>query len=318
MERREDRLIVLNAEHFGYSKKAIKYWNSAGYTYKYFDWEKIDGIGDFNCVQVLIVRLSKFISSRELNNFPNLKAIISATTGTDHLDIDEIHRRDIKIYCLKDHISFLETIPSTAEHTWALLLSLVRNIPRSCSKLKKGVWDRDNNRGIQLFGRTLGIIGLGRTGRKVANYAVSFGMNVIFFDPYVFSDSIGQKVDNLRRIFELSDVVSLHLHLNEKTIGMINANVLQHAMKRPFIINTSRGRIINEHDLVNALISDQIAGIATDVLSTELDDFSESPLYKKMLQGFNIIITPHLGGATWDAMHMCEEYISNYFIEQNT
>ncbi|MEP7164108.1 MAG: NAD(P)-dependent oxidoreductase [Ferruginibacter sp.] len=301
-------MIVLNAEPNGYSEKAIESWKQKGYNYKASGWDEISNSSFFEDVYVLIVRLAKKIDETVLNKFPNLTHLVTATTGLDHINLVTVKARGIKLVSLKGHDDFLQTIPSTAELTWALLLALIRNIPAANEDVKQGNWDRDRFRGYQLKGKQLGIIGLGRTGKKVANYAKAFDMPVQYFDPYV-TDGSFKKVDQLETLLGSSDIISLHIHLNEETQQLISERSLAHIKKDCLLINTSRGNVLDEEAVARALISKKIKGVATDVLSNELDDIRASPLWKAQQKNENIIITPHIGGASRDAMWACEEFV---------
>ena len=301
-------MIVLNAEPTGYSAKAIESWKHKGYIYQASSWKEIETAGSFEDVNILIVRLAKKIDRSILNKFPNLTHLITATTGLDHIDLESVDDSGIKLVSLRGHDDFLQTIPSTAEFTWALLLALIRNIPAANEHVKQGLWDRDKFRGYQLKGKQLGIIGLGRTGKKIANYALAFDMKIQYFDPYV-NDRAFQKTDQLEKLLSSSDIISLHVHLNDETHQLIGEHNISLIKNDCLIINTSRGNILDEEAIVKALVSKKIKGIATDVLSTELDDIKASPLWQAQQKNENIIITPHIGGASCDAMWACEEFV---------
>jgi D-3-phosphoglycerate dehydrogenase len=301
-------MIVLNAEPVGYSEKAIEKWQQKGYEYQASSWEEIINNTAFENVNVLIVRLERKVDGTVLKKFPALTHVVSATTGLDHIDTNALNEREIKLVSLRGHDDFLRTIPSTAEHSWALLLALIRNIPAANEDVRSGNWKRDKFRGYQLKGKMLGIIGLGRTGKKMAQYAKAFDMQVQYFDPYV-NDSSFQKASQLNDLLSSSDIVSVHVHLNDETKGLIGQQNIGSFKEGSLLINTSRGNILDEASVANALITKKIRGVATDVLSNELDDIKSSPLWQAQQQNENVIITPHIGGATWDAMWACEEYI---------
>lgn len=156
--------------------------------------------------------------------------------------MEVLNQNNIGLISLRGHDEFLQSIPSTAEHTWALLLALIRNIPQSDKHVESGNWERNLFRGNQLKQKTIGIIGLGRTGLKVAKYAEAFEMQVCYYDPYVENNDY-KKIDQLHALFACSDVVSMHVHLNEQTQNMINSACFAHINKEIYLINTSRGKI---------------------------------------------------------------------------
>lgn len=304
------RICVYNAEPVGFSLSAKDKWSKLG---RYFDCalEQMDQ-ASLDEITVLIVRLANRVGKEYLNKFKNLSHIISATTGTDHIDLIETHTRGIKVLSLKGEDAFIRTISSTAELTWGLLIALMRRIQEASNDVKAGYWRRDLFKGYQLKGKTIGIIGLGRIGSMVANYADAFGMKVLYYDPYFSSDQY-EKVEVLMKMLEMSDILSVHVHLNKETEGMLDIKVLKSLKRGSYFINTSRGRIVDESALATLLKEGHLAGIATDVLCTELDGFHQSPLYEAYLEGYNIIITPHIGGASYDAMEACELFMIDKF-----
>lgn len=163
--------------------------------------------------------------------------------------------------------------------------------------------------GAQLKSKTLGIVGMGRTGRKVAAYTDAFGMRILYYDPYETVVRY-EKVPTLEDLLSESDIISLHVHLSSETENMFDADMLSYLKKGCFIINTSRGSLIDEIALYKKLADKTIAGVATDVLACEMDGTKISPLWKAQQENFNVIITPHIGGATWDAMWACEEFLA--------
>ncbi len=316
MVRRSIIMDVLNIEPEGYSTNAIQTWVNYGFHYKETTWEKIDNETKLLKTNILIVRLSKMINSEVLDKFPNLSYLISATTGIDHIDYPELTKRNIKLISLREHDEFLKTIPSTAEHAWALLLALVRKIPASSNDVQNGNWNRDKFRGNQLKNKTLGIIGLGRTGTLVANYAVAFGMKVGYYDPYIKENEQFKLFLSLDSLLSNSDIVSIHVHLSSETKHLINESNITSFKPGSFLINTSRGKIIQEYAIIKAIKEKKIAGFATDVLYDEFSsNFGSNSLISLMRNGENIIITPHIAGGTWEAMHMCEEYLADFFVK---
>ncbi len=301
-------MIVLNAEPNGYSSKAIESWENKGYTYNASSWDEINKTIIYDDVKILIVRLAKKIDKTVLSKFPALTHLVSATTGLDHIDQEALAEKNTKLVSLRGHNDFLATIPSTAEHTWALLLALIKNIPTANEHVFSGGWNRDAFRGLQLKDKMLGIIGLGRTGKKLCKYAQAFDMHLQYYDPYVSDTSI-HKCDSLDILLNSSDIISLHVHLNEETHHMIGTQNISQLKNGCMLINTSRGNVWDEKEIANALISKKIKAVATDVLGTEMEDIKKSPLWLAQQQKENIIITPHIGGASSDAMWACEEYI---------
>ena len=306
-------MIVFNAEPSGYSEKAQQQWRQAGYQYLEGSWEQVEQESFVSDASILIVRLARTVDEKILRKFPKLERIFSATTGHDHLDLDALADRNIELVSLRGHEDFLKTIPSTAEHTWALLMALIRFIPRANEHVRDGHWDRDQFRSYQLQDKVLGIVGYGRTGQKIATYARAFGMRILYFDPFVSIDA-EQKVESMSEILSSSDVVSFHVHLTDETTNLLNHENISSVKEGAYLLNTSRGKIWNESAVVQALKEKRLRGVAVDVLAEETENEKTSPLRKALLDGENVIITPHIAGATWDAMKSCEEFLVNQIL----
>ena len=218
--------------------------------------------------------------------------ILTASTGLNHIDIKYCGEVGIKVLSHKDDMELLNQLPSTAELAFGLMLSIVRNIPSSFDDVKLGGWDYDMHMGNQLQGKTIGIIGYGRLGKMMETYCNAFGMNVKIHDPY-------KGFDNLDDVLK-SDIISLHVHANDETRHMIDKKVLGKLKNNSYIVNTSRGEIVNEKDIVQSLRDGHLKGYATDVITDEYGDRHNSPILQGIKEGLNILVTPHVGGMTWE------------------
>lgn len=307
---------VLNLEPKNYSHKAISIWKKHGYKYDESSWSELREINSKSNADIIIVRLERYISIDELSYFPNLKYIISSTTGNTHLDVNLIKKLNIKLILLKNHFKFLNSISSTSEFAWGLLLSLIKKIPSANNHVKNFGWNRDLFIGNQLKGKNIGIIGLGRTGLKVAEYALAFNMKVFFFDPHVNNEKFNKIVD-FNQILKTCDILSFHVHLSDETFHMINEKNIAFINNNALLINTSRGEIIDEKIIVEAIASGKVKGFATDVIENEFSNIKDNPLVNLMRDGKNVIITPHIAGASYDAMRECEVYLTEFFITNN-
>jgi len=219
--------------------------------------------------------------------------ILTASTGLNHIDIDYCDKKGIKVMSHKEDMELLNELPSTSELAFGLMSSMLRNIPSSFDDVKKGNWDYDSHMGHQLKGKTIGIIGYGRLGKMMTDYCYAFGMNTLPYDPYKFDA-------DFELLLKISDVISLHVHANDETRHMINKKTLGKMKNNSYIVNTSRGEIVNEHDIVDALRSGKLKGYATDVIEDEYGDRHKSPILKGIKEGLNILVTPHVGGMTWE------------------
>lgn len=302
-------MTILNLEPKDYSKKAISYWIKNGFNYIEHN---LDSEVKGKDIDILITRLKFQISTTFLKKYPNVKYIISPTTGITHIDLEAIQERKIQLFTLRDHYKFLETIPSTAEFTFGLLICLLRNIPSATNDVISGFWNRDMHKGWQLKNKTLGILGLGRIGKMVAKYGKAFEMDVVYTDPKV--NSLEFKKVDLNRLFATSDIISIHIHSDKENLNFINSDSLEKMKNNVILLNTSRGEIWNEKDISEAIINGRISGVATDVLTNETTDLSKNPLWE-IRHLPNVIITPHIGGASQDAMWECEEHLQNEVIK---
>lgn len=304
-----NREVIYNAEPAGYSPRAKALWDSVGDYYA----SSLDdpAMADVRAsTTILIVRLGRRIDGAVLDAFPKLRWLVSATTGLDHVDQETLEKRGVELISLRGETEFLGTIPSTAEHTIALLLALLRRLPAAAASVAAGEWQRDRFRGRQLKGRNLGLVGLGRTGRMVAGYAEAFGMRVGYYDPYV-ADPGRRRFESLHELLRNSEIVSMHVHLDEATRGMVGAAELAQMPMGGWLLNTSRGALLDESAVVASLRSGHLAGVAVDVLDGELSGVTGNPLWRAAREGLPVLITPHVGGATTDAMHQCEEFIAH-------
>lgn len=273
--------------------------------------ELINVIGEFD---VLIVRLAHQIDKEIIEAASNLKIIISATTGLDHIDLDFATQRNVQVLSLRDEADFLKSIPATAEHTWGLLLALTRNIPWAFASVLNGEWQRDRFKGHDLQGKRLGILGLGRIGQKVASFGLAFGMNVSAYDPYPKNLLEGVTLkNNMTLLLNESDILTIHVPLMPDTEKIIGIKELYDLPKGAYLINTSRGGVLDEVALLNALKTDYLAGAALDVISSERQ-FAQNgqlPLIDYARDHSNLLITPHIGGATYESMQATEIFIAN-------
>ncbi len=312
---RDDRPRVLNVEPLGYSASARAALEAVAEMVDgpYSRSELIDAVAT---ADGLIVRLGHAIDDEVLSASPRLHVISSATTGLDHIDLEAAARRGVTVLSLKGETEFLRSIRATSEHTWAILLALVRRIHRAHHHVENGGWDRDRFRGQELAGRRLGIVGFGRIGSRVCQYGLSFGMDVMAYDPYLDRwPEDAAHAPSLQAMLERTDVLTIHVPLNDETRGMIGGAELGLLPSRAIVVNTSRGGIVDEAALLAALESGHLAGAALDVLDHE-DALvagtggAQHPLLAYAAAHDNLLLTPHLGGATHESMASTEEFMA--------
>ncbi|MDH3259523.1 MAG: phosphoglycerate dehydrogenase [Acidimicrobiia bacterium] len=244
--------------------------------------------------QALIVRSATQVDAEMIERGPHLKVIGRAGIGVDNIDISAATAAGIVVVNAPQ-----ANVISAAEHAMALLLSQARHVPRADAVLRSGVWDRKPYQGVELFGKTLGVIGLGRIGSLVAKRAQAFGMRVLAHDPYVGVDRARQLevelADGLDELLSRADFITIHLPFTAETAGMINSETLARTRPGVRIVNASRGGIIDEDALAAAIRSGRVAGAALDVFATE--PITESPLFELS----QVVVTPHLGASTREA-----------------
>ncbi len=247
-------------------------------------------------IEALIVRNQTQVTESLLGNAKDLRVIGRAGAGYDNVNIDAASRAGV-VVCYSPE----ENAVSVAEHVFALLLSLARKIPGADQSVKAGKWERKKFHGTEVFGKTLGILGLGKIGFRVALRAKAFGMRILGTDAYLSSTHLhvtesGVSMVSLGKLLESSDFLTIHLPLNRETRGLLNSALLRRMKPTALLINTSRGEILVERDLVQALRDRTIAGAALDVLE------KEPPLLEHSLFGLdNVILTPHTAGLTHEA-----------------
>lgn len=302
---------ILNIEPGGYSPEARAILAELGVlSERQLDRNEL--LASIGTADVLIVRLAHQIDREVIEAGVRLRAIVSATTGLDHIDVACAEQRGVAVISLRGEGEFLRTVPVTAEHTWALLLALVRRIPWAAEAVRNGEWNRDAYRGRELSGCRLGIVGLGRLGRVVARYGAAFGMNAAAFDPYqVDWPEEVERAPSLEALFRSCNIVSLHVPLNSETYGLIGATELSWLSSDALLVNTSRGDLVDEEALCWSLEQGTLAGAALDVLSHERepDRRRAGPLMGYLRTHDNLLVTPHIGGASHVSMARSELFV---------
>ena len=247
-------------------------------------------IGGFDAI---IVRSATKLDASLIERGARLRVIGRAGVGVDNVDVEAATRRGIVVANAAE-----STVDSAAEHAIALLLALARNVPQAHAALISGTWDRQRFTGIELAGKTLGVLGLGRIGRQVAHRALGLGMRVVAYDPFVSSDRFRElsvePVSSLDEVYAEADVVTLHLPLNAETEGLLDAAAFERMKNGVRIVNAARGGLIDEDALIAAIRSGKVAGAALDVFRTE-------PYTGPLLELPQVVVTPHLAGSTAEA-----------------
>jgi D-3-phosphoglycerate dehydrogenase len=244
--------------------------------------------------QVWLVRSETKVTKEWIEKSPELRLIGRAGVGVDNIDIEAAKLRGITVINAPD----ANTI-SACEHAFGLMIALSRHISQAHSDIKEGRWQKSKWMGMEMHGKTLGIIGFGRIGQAMASRAIAFGMNVLTFDPFASlgqTQKAGVRLTSLKELLCMSDFVTLHTPLSKETRYLINAESLAWMKKGSRLINCARGGLVDEKALAHAIDSGHLSGAALDVFEKEpLPE--DSPL--RTLP--SVLLTPHLGASTHDA-----------------
>jgi len=290
-------------------KSCIDILSSAGFVVDHKpglkEEEIISIINDYN---VLIVRSGTKVTKRIIDSAESLELIARAGAGVDNIDVTAATHRGIIVMNTPGGNTL-----STAEHTMALLLSMCRNIPTANNELKNGIWDRKKYLGTELYGKKIGVIGLGKIGKEVAIRCKAFGMEVLGYDPVLTQDAaqkIGVKLVSINEIFQQSDIITVHVPLSEETKNLIDKNAFNKCKDGVKIINCARGGIVNEKDLIEALNSGKVSSAALDVFEKEPPQFPN-----ELISHPRVVVTPHIGASTKEAQEKVAIQIANQIVD---
>jgi D-3-phosphoglycerate dehydrogenase len=241
----------------------------------------------------IVIRSGTTLDAALIEQAERLKVIGRAGVGVDNVDVEAATRRGIVVANAPE-----STVVSAAEHAIALMLALARNVPQAHGALKAGSWERSRFGGIELAGKTLGVLGLGRIGREVARKGIGLGMRVVAYDPFVALDRFRElgvePASTLEDVYVQADVISLHLPLTSETRGVLGREAFAHMRDGVRIVNAARGELVDEAALEDAIRTGKVAGAALDVFSTE-------PYTGSLLELDEVVVTPHLGASTTEA-----------------
>lgn len=255
-----------------------------------------------------------FIGEELFSDWNNLVCVCTASTGTVHIDKDFLKKKQVKLISLTKEYDVLSGISSTAELAFTIMMASLRKIIPANKSVHEEIWDYELFVGRQMDKLNICVFGYGRLGKMFANYSKVFGSKVFVYDPYkkIPNDFIGLTSidDNLKDI----DVISIHMHVNEETKNFFNKTFFKKLKPSVLIVNTSRGELVNEDDLIEFLESNPQAKIASDVLSGEIFGFNKSKLYQYSKKSSQVLLTPHIGGMTIDAQEIAYSHASNLLI----
>ena len=250
------KILIAEPEH--YSTRALGIYRSLGEVRLGLD-EGAPLAEQVSDVDILVIRLRYRVGREVIASAPNLRVVVTPTTGLDHLDLEALEEHGVQVLSLKGETGFLRSIPATAELTWGLLLAVRRRIVPAVSSVAQGEWERDYFRGRDLKGCVMGIVGCGRIGSMIAEYAKVFGMSVLVFDRSPI-ELAGVEQVSLDELYQKSDVVSIHLPLEAETVGFVGPAAFARIKEGAVFLNTSRSGIVDEDALMEALRSGRLAG----------------------------------------------------------
>ncbi|GAB1463577.1 2-hydroxyacid dehydrogenase [Pedobacter sp.] len=271
--------------------------------------ETLAAVKDYDGIAVR----TKFRIDKEIFDVaPNLKFVARAGAGLDNIDVDIAKEKGIALLAANEG-----NMDAVGEHAIGLLLSLMNNFRKADIEIRNGVWDREGNRGYELKGKTVGIIGYGFMGQSFARKLAGFGVNVIAYDKYKtgFTDGFAKEV-SMEEIVKHSDVLSLHIPLTKETKQMVDDEYFFHFKKPIFFINTARGEIVNVKAVLNNLANGKILGAGLDVLEAEkFPTLAEQDWYDALKINEKVVLTPHVAGWTFDSYRKISEVLAEKLVK---
>lgn len=259
----------------------------------------------------LILRSRIRIDQEFLEQAVNLKFIGRPGAGLENIDLSYCDTKGIKVFRSPEG-----NRDAVAEHALGMILMLLNNLRRADQEVRQGVWKREENRGYELLGKTIGIIGYGYMGQAFAKRLIGFGVEVIAYDKYLdsFSDEFVREV-SLEELKEKADIISLHLPQSPETLDYVNKQFIEGCSKPFYLINTARGKSVNTNDLLDAIGAGKVKGACLDVLEFESSSFeqmSESePVFKRLIKSDQVILSPHIAGWTHEADYKLGHYLAD-------
>lgn len=305
---------VLIAEPLDFSPEAVRILET-GAEVVLRSTDRTTLAAEFTEFDAVWFRLAHRIDRQVLGERPRCRVLALPVTGLDHVDLAACAEHKIRVVSLRGETEFLKQIRGTAELTIALTLALLRRLPAAAEHVRSGGWNRDLFRGRELYGCTVGIVGAGRLGQIVAGYFRTFGMRVVAYDPRPdFPREIGERAPSLAALLSQSDVVSIHVNYDATTRHLVGRAELAAMPSHAVLINTSRGGVVDEIALAEALQSGRIAGAALDVLDGE-PEIADHPLVHISKTSDRVLIVPHIGGNTVESFAKTECFLAHRVLE---
>lgn len=302
------RILIVDELHPVFKERAIALGYEVDDLPLYTREQTLAAISNY---QGIAVR-TKFRIDRELMAAaPSLKFIARAGAGLDNIDVDYARSRNIELLNAPEG-----NMDAVGEHATGMLLSLMNNFRNADQEVRNGTWDREGNRGYELKGKTVGIIGYGFMGKSFAKKLAGFEVNVIAYDKYKtgFSDAYAKEV-SMEEIVKHSDVLSLHIPLTSETRQMVDEEYFFHFRKPIFFINTARGEIVHTQAVLQAIQAGKILAAGLDVLEVEkFPALQQTPWFNDLKSAGKVILTPHVGGWTFESYRKISEVLADKLI----
>jgi D-3-phosphoglycerate dehydrogenase len=299
------RIGILEPKDF--SKKALNSLSKIGRVSLFDDKFLDDFLYD---KEIVFIRLGYIIDKNFLKKAKELKFLCTPTTGLNHINIKECQERNIKIISLKGEVEFLSNIRATPEHTFGLVLSLLRNYKSAFLSRNNNKWNREKHKGFEVYQNSIGIIGLGRVGRILVKYFKAFGAKIYFYE--INNQTIGTnksiKVNSIDELITKSNIIILSTSYDKKNHEFFNKKYID-LLKDKYFINTARGEILDEGYLIQKIEDNHFKGVAIDVIQNEQLKNNRLDKLIELSENYNLIITPHIAGATYSSMYKTEEFI---------
>lgn len=278
--------------------------------------------GKLTKAEILFTKLKYQLNVEVLSKLPDLKFIISPTTGLDHIDLEYCKSRKIEVISIKNRRELLKDITSTSEIAWWHILELNRKVSKFQSLVENSIWDRHQFIANSLRNKALGVCGYGRLGRQMVKIGQAFGMSIHVYEKDIFEDNSVNSVKSLAELFRVADILTLHIDANHENFRIVNHEILENITKEEFfLINTSRGSVVDENAIIHALEMGKLSGYGTDVLNGETSGdenwLQDNPIWVgKTKLNLNISLTPHIGGATQDSLEKVETDVINQLLHR--
>ena len=301
------KIILIDRVHHSFTESFTKWgWE----VIEAYEWSENDLLNNIEFADGIIIRSRIKLNQNVLSKGINLKFIGRPGSGLENIDVEFCQLNNIKVFRSPEG-----NRDAVGEHIMGMLLMLLNNLKRADLQVRAGIWEREANRGIELKGKTVGIIGYGYMGSSFAEKLAGFGVKVIAYDKYktAFSSSIVKEV-SLETLQSQSDIISLHTPLNEETIGMINREFFEKCAKPIILINSARGKSVILKDLLSAINKGIVMGACLDVLEIETSSFEKIDLInqqvmEELLTKEEVLFSPHIAGWSSEAKEKMAQVI---------